>query len=65
MKGRMKGFKRLLMKAQLGDRESLQVILELYRGLVIKESTVEGAFDEDLMQILYDTLLACIRQFHI
>ena len=65
MKGRMKGFKRLLMKAQLADRESLQVILELYRGLVIKESTVEGAFDEDLMQILYDTLLACIRQFHI
>lgn len=65
MKRRMKGFKRLLMKAQLGDRESLQVILELYRGLVVKESTVEGAFDEDLMQILYDTLLVCVQQFHI
>lgn len=62
---RMKGFKRLLIKAQLGDKEAVQVLLELYRGLVVKESSVEGAFDEDLMQSLYDTLLACIRQFHI
>lgn len=62
---RMKGFKRLLLRAQLGDREAIRLILELYRGLIIKESSVEGAFDEDLMQILYDTLLSCIRQFHI
>lgn len=61
----MKGFKRLLIKAQLGDKEAIEVILELYRGLIIKESSVRGTFDEDLMQILYDTLLSCVRQFHI
>ena len=61
----MKGFKRLLMKAQLGDKDALRVILELYRGLIVKESSIEETFDEDLMQNLYDTLLACIRHFHI
>ena len=61
----MKGFKRLLMKAQLGDKDAIRVILELYRGLIVKESSIEGTFDEDLMQNLYDTLLACIRHFHI
>ena len=60
-----KGFKRLLMKAQPEDKDALRVILELYRGLIVKESSIEGTFDEDLMQNLYDTLLACIRHFHI
>ena len=61
----MKGFKRLLMKAQLGDKDALRVILELYRGPIVKEISIEGTFAEDLMQNLYDTLLACIRHFHI
>ena len=61
----MKGFKRLLMKAQMGDKDALRVILELYRGLIVKVSSIDGSFDEELMQILFDTLLACIRHFHI
>ena len=61
----MKGFKQLLMKAQLGDQGSARAITELYQGLIAKESIVEDEFDEDLMQILYDTLPHCIQKFNI
>lgn len=61
----MKGFKQLLRKAQLGDQEAARTLLELYRGLILKESNVDGTFDEDLMQTLFDTLLSCIRNFKI
>lgn len=61
----MKGFKQLLRKAQLGDQEAARTLLELYRGLILKESNIDGAFDEDLMQTLFDTLLSCIRNFKI
>lgn len=59
----MNGFKRLLMKAQLGDSDSLQSITDMYQWLIVKESVVDGEFDEDLMQILYNTLLNCLRSF--
>lgn len=36
----MKGFKRLLMKAQPEDKDALRVILELYKG---KAPSKEGA----------------------
>lgn len=61
----MKGFKQLLRKAQLGDQEAVRTLLELYRGLILKESNIDGAFDEDLMQTLFDTLMSCIRNFKI
>ena len=37
-------------------------IIEMYKPLMIRESIVNGAFDEDLYQELVLLLLACIRQ---
>ena len=61
----MKGFKVLLRMTQLGDKDALRIMTELYRGLIAREAVVDHVFDEDLMQILYDTLLRCIQQFVI
>lgn len=61
----MKEFKRILMKAQLGDKAATEQIVNLYKGLIIKESKVNGVFDEDLMQYLYQVLLVCIRTFRM
>ena len=49
----------------MGDKDALRVILELYREMIIKESSIEGTFDDDLIENFYHTLLACNRHFHI
>lgn len=59
----MKEFKRVLLKAQLGDKKAIEQIVDMYKGLVIKESIVDGVFDEDLMQHLFQVLLLAIRTF--
>jgi len=58
-------FKRTLLKAQLGDKKAAEQMVELYKGLIIKESIVDGVFDEDLMQYLYQVLLNAIRTFRV
>ena len=58
-------FKELLLQAK-EDRESAVVaILEMYRPLLIKNSIINGNFDEDLYQELSITLLKCIYMFQI
>lgn len=56
-------FKELLICAKDGDMSAKEAILELYRPLLIKESVIDGTFDEDLYQELCITLLNCIRKF--
>lgn len=56
-------FQSLLEQAQSNDRQAKQMILDLYRPLLVKESIVKGVFDEDLYQELCETLLKCIGMF--
>lgn len=58
-------FKELLIQAKSGDKDAEESILALYKPLLIKESILEGTFDEDLYQELCITLLNCIRKFII
>lgn len=58
-------FKELLIQAKSGDKDAEELILALYKPLLIKESILEGTFDEDLYQELCITLLNCIRKFII
>ena len=58
-------FKELLIQAKSGDKEAEESILALYKPLLIKESILDGTFDEDLYQELCITLLNCIRKFII
>lgn len=58
-------FKELLIQAKSGDKAAEESILALYKPLLIKESILDGTFDEDLYQELCITLLNCIRKFII
>lgn len=58
-------FKDKLFRAQSGDRQAEQEILEMYKPLLVKESIIDGAFDEDMYQELCLTMIYCIRKFRI
>lgn len=58
-------FKELLLRAQAGDPQAQEKILSLYQPLLLKESVVNGVFDEDVYQELCITLLVCIKRFQI
>lgn len=61
----MSNFEKTLMKAKLGDRKSINDIVNIYNYLILKESIVKGEFDPDLRQHLYSILLLCIKKFQI
>ena len=42
----------LLLSAKAGNAEAIEKLFILYRPLLLKESIVEGRFDEDLYQEL-------------
>ena len=46
-------FEEVLYRAQTGDKEAVLQILEMFRPLLIKNSLVNGRFDEDLYQELW------------
>jgi len=58
-------FKDLLTRAQSGDEQASQDILEMYKPLLVRESILDGVFDEDMYQELCLTLLYCIKKFRI
>ena len=53
----------LLFRAKAGDMEAKTEIFAMYRPLLIKNSLVNGRFDEDLYQELAVELMKCIRYF--
>ena len=59
----MKNFKELILKAQRGDRREQEVLLGMYKPLLIKESVIDGVYDEDLYQELCYRFLVCIERF--
>lgn len=61
----MSNFKETLMKAKLGDKNAINKIVNTYNALILKKSIVDGEFDPDLRQYLYNTLLHCIHKFPI
>ena len=56
-------FEEVLYRAQTRDKEAVLQILEMFRPLLIKNSLVNGRFDEDLYQELRLEVLKCIRGF--
>lgn len=58
-------FKDLLLRAKSGDNEALTDLLLTYRPLLLKESIVDGVFDEDLFQELCIVFLKCVRKFRV
>ena len=58
-------FDEMLISAKAGNKQAVTFILDMYQPLLIKESIVDGSYDEDLYQELCITLLKCINQFRI
>lgn len=58
-------FKNLLLLAKAGDEKALTELLMMYRPLLLKESIVDGVFDEDLFQKLCIVFLKCVRSFRV
>ena len=56
-------FKLLLQRAQVGDQRAVAKLLAMYKPLIMRESVVEGLFDEDLHQELILTFINCIKNF--
>ncbi len=58
-------FLELLICAKAGDNEAAEHILTMYQPILVKESVLDGALDEDLYQELCLQLFLCIRKFCI
>ena len=54
-------FKDMLISAKQGDREAMETLLETYRPLMLKESIIDGEFDEDLFQELQIVFMHCVK----
>ena len=58
-------FQKLLSRAKDGDGLAIEILLDQYKPLLIKESVVNGIFDEDLYQELCITMLRCLKKFRL
>jgi len=58
-------FKEILLLAKQNDESAVKQIVDLYSPLLMKESIVNGVFDEDLYQELWLTLINCIQKIKI
>lgn len=58
-------FSEMLSAAKAGNKQAITDMLNMYQPLLIKESIVDGSYDEDLYQELCITLLRCIDYFRI
>lgn len=58
-------FKELLLQAKAGRETAMISILEMYKPLLIKNSIINGNFDEDLYQELCVILVRCIHTFRV
>lgn len=58
-------FTEILLRAKACNEDAIHTILDMYKPLLLKESIVNGVFDEDLYQELSITLLHCINHFDI
>ena len=58
-------FQELITHAKNNDDNALKEITTMYKPLLVKESIINGVFDEDLYQELWLILLMCVRKIRI
>ena len=58
-------FLELLICAKAGDNDAAERILTMYQPILVKESVLDGALDEDLYQELCLVFLRCIEKFRL
>lgn len=58
-------FKELLLLAKSSEKFAVKALMGMYKPLLMKESIVDGVFDEDLYQELQITFLRCVEKIKI
>ena len=58
-------FRDTLIRAKMGDETAKLEMLEKYKPMLIKNSILNGRFNEDLYQEQCLVLMKCINQFII
>ena len=58
-------FRDLILAAKNNDNIAFETILKMYEPLIMKESIINGFFDEDLYQEQRMVLRKCIEQFEL
>lgn len=58
-------FKEQLLRAKSGNKDAVEILLEMYKPLLFKEAIVDGVFDEDLYQELCMRFIYCIERFNV
>lgn len=58
-------FESLLLLAKRGSSDAMEELITMYRPLLLKESVVEGIFDEDLYQEFCIVLIRCVMHFDV
>jgi len=53
----------LLIKAKLGDIQATYQIIQMYAGLIQKNSYINGKFDEDCRAYIESKLIKSIKKF--
>ncbi len=56
-------FEEMIFRAKMDDKQAKEQIIEMYRPLLIKNSLVDGIFDEELYHELIIETLKCIQYF--
>lgn len=59
----MMEFEKILFKAQQGEIQSIEQIIEMFRPMLIRNALIKGVFEEDLYQEFVIETLKCIRNF--
>lgn len=55
----------MLLQAKAGRESAVMDLLEMYKPLLVKNTIINGRFDEDLYQELCIIFLKCITQFRM
>lgn len=58
-------FRDLFLLAKEGNEDAILELLNIYKPLLVRYSTIKGMFDEDLYQEQCITLLRCISTFEV
>lgn len=58
-------FEDLLFRAKRNEQDAMEQLLTMYQPLLMKESIVNGVFNEDLYQELRMVFVHCVRQFRV
>lgn len=53
----------VLCRARMSEREAIQLIVEMYRPLMLKYANLNTGFDDDLYQEFVCCVISCIFKF--